>query len=220
MTINNEQIQALKAAAESATTGEWAIQFGDEIYASDGVNHEQIAMLFSDNSARDAEFIAAANPAAILSLLAERDADKKRIAELKVTEAHSQRGWNEAHDQESRAEARELQISEINDALCKLLPGVQYMDPPDGGSVTPLEQVARMVADYRQQIAEQAKRIAELEARTLTVKLPQRATADKYVDGNFDNSDLAAIYNTCRLECEVKIKNACAAAGITLDVGE
>ncbi|MFC6121756.1 ead/Ea22-like family protein [Citrobacter bitternis] len=84
MTINSEQIQALKAAAESATPGEWAIQFGDEIYASDGVNHDQIAMLFSDNSARDAEFIAAANPSVVLSLLAERDADKAMIAESVV----------------------------------------------------------------------------------------------------------------------------------------
>ncbi|EPX2937928.1 hypothetical protein ACWYGW_005338 [Klebsiella pneumoniae] len=41
------------------------------------------------------------------------------------------------------------------------------MDPPDGGDVTPLEGVRRMVADYRQ-------RIAELESRTVTVKLPQR----------------------------------------------
>lgn len=81
MNMTNEQIQALKAAAEKATPGEWGIQFGDEIYAGDGVNHEQIAMLFSDNSARDAEFIAAANPAAILSLLAERADDKALIAE-------------------------------------------------------------------------------------------------------------------------------------------
>ncbi|HBV4435599.1 TPA: hypothetical protein MDX31_005442 [Klebsiella quasipneumoniae] len=38
------------------------------------------------------------------------------------------------------------------------------MDPPDGGDVTPLEGVRRMVADYRQ-------RIAELESRSVTVKL-------------------------------------------------
>ncbi|EFM3263817.1 hypothetical protein HCF72_004649 [Escherichia coli] len=38
------------------------------------------------------------------------------------------------------------------------------MDPPDGGSVTPLEQVRRMVADYR-------GRIEELESRT--VNLPE-----------------------------------------------
>lgn len=45
-------------------------------------------------------------------------------------------------------------LSAIDDDLCELLPGVQYMDPPEGGSVTPLEQVRRMVADYREQIAE------------------------------------------------------------------
>ncbi|HBY7762753.1 hypothetical protein [Klebsiella pneumoniae] len=53
---------------------------------------------------------------------------------------------------------------QVGEELCKLLPpGVEYMDPPDGGDVTPLEGVRRMVADYRQ-------RIAELESRT--VKLP------------------------------------------------
>ncbi|WP_225319948.1 ead/Ea22-like family protein [Klebsiella quasipneumoniae] len=54
----------------------------------------------------------------------------------------------------------------VDEELCKLLPlGAEYMDPPDGGDVTPLEGVRRMVADYRQ-------RIAELESRT--VKLPHR----------------------------------------------
>jgi len=62
------------------------------------------------------------------------------------------------------------------------------------------------------------KHIAELEARTVTVKLPKRATADRYVDDDFDNSDLAAIYNACRRECEVKFIDACAAAGINLTV--
>ncbi|HGP3873261.1 TPA: hypothetical protein ACLKPY_004466 [Klebsiella pneumoniae] len=54
---------------------------------------------------------------------------------------------------------------QVDEELCRLLPpGVEYMDPPDGGDVTPLEGVRRMVADYRQ-------RIAELESRT--VKLPK-----------------------------------------------
>ncbi|BBQ88707.1 hypothetical protein [Raoultella ornithinolytica] len=53
---------------------------------------------------------------------------------------------------------------QVDEELCKLLPpGAEYMDPPDGGDVTPLEGVRRMVADYR-------LRIAELESRT--VKLP------------------------------------------------
>ena len=54
---------------------------------------------------------------------------------------------------------------QVDEELCKLLPpGAEYMDPPDGGDVTPLEGVRRMVVDYRQ-------RIAELESRT--VKLPK-----------------------------------------------
>ncbi|HID2014854.1 TPA: hypothetical protein ACXGDT_002452 [Klebsiella pneumoniae] len=62
------------------------------------------------------------------------------------------------------AEALE-KAQQVDEELCRLLPpGVEYMDPPDGGDVTPLEGVRRMVADYRQ-------RIAELESRT--VKLPE-----------------------------------------------
>ena len=62
------------------------------------------------------------------------------------------------------AEALE-KAQRVDEELCKLLPpGAEYMDPPDGGDVTPLEGVRRMVADYRQ-------RIAELESRT--VKLPK-----------------------------------------------
>ncbi|POP40358.1 hypothetical protein CHU32_27835 [Superficieibacter electus] len=59
-------------------------------------------------------------------------------------------GYKAAYEEEVRD--KEVQRSVIDDALCKLLPGCQYMDPPDGGSVTPLEQVSRMVEDYRQRI--------------------------------------------------------------------
>lgn len=74
---------------------------------------------------------------------------------------------------------------QVDEELCRLLPpGVEYMDPPDGGDVTPLEGVRRMVADYRQ-------RIAELESRT--VKLPdlrQIVSGDRYVwsDGVYNYS--------------------------------
>lgn len=70
----------------------------------------------------------------------------------------------------SPAETMELvealdKAQQVEDELCKLLPpGAEYMDPPDGGDVTLLEGVRRMVTDYRQ-------RIAELESRT--VKLPK-----------------------------------------------
>lgn len=37
--------QVLREAAEKATKGRWAVEFDDEIYSTDGVNHEQIAMV-------------------------------------------------------------------------------------------------------------------------------------------------------------------------------
>lgn len=45
-------------------------------------------------------------------------------------------------------------------------------------------------------------------ASPLAVKLPPRKTSADYVDGEYTNEDLAAIYNVTRLECSVRIKNA------------
>ncbi|HDV1092051.1 TPA: ead/Ea22-like family protein [Escherichia coli] len=71
--------QALREAAEKATKGKWAVEFDDEIYSTDGINHEQIAMVFSENESRDAEFIAAANPATVLALLDEWERNQQYI---------------------------------------------------------------------------------------------------------------------------------------------
>ncbi|EJT8813614.1 ead/Ea22-like family protein [Escherichia coli] len=106
--------QALREAAEKATKGQWAVEFDDEIYSTNGVNHEQIAMVFSENEASDAAFIAAANPATVLALLDELDAAEKRIAELEarafnpaildvIAERQRQQsveGWMPEHDDE------------------------------------------------------------------------------------------------------------------------
>lgn len=58
------------------------------------------------------------------------------------------------------------------------------------------------------------KRIAELEARAVALPLPRRKIAADYVDDVFEPCDLAAVYNACRLECEVKFKNALVDAGV------
>ncbi|EFE7260140.1 TPA: hypothetical protein HGT29_00725 [Escherichia coli] len=73
--MSNIDKRGLREAAEKATKGRWAVEFDDEIYSTDGVNHEQIAMVFSENEARDAAFIAAANPATVLALLASLEAE-------------------------------------------------------------------------------------------------------------------------------------------------
>ena len=84
--MSNIDKRGLREAAEKATKGRWAVEFDDEIYSTDGVNHEQIAMVFSENEARDAAFIAAANPATVLALLDELEAAEKLIAELEARE--------------------------------------------------------------------------------------------------------------------------------------
>ncbi|EMW6687174.1 TPA: ead/Ea22-like family protein [Enterobacter hormaechei subsp. xiangfangensis] len=81
--MSNIDKQTLRETAEKATKGQWAVEFDDEIYSTDGVNNEQIAMVFSENEARDAAFIAAANPATVLALLDELEARDKSISFLK-----------------------------------------------------------------------------------------------------------------------------------------
>lgn len=63
---------------------------------------------------------------------------------------------------------------------------------------------------WRDKFTEAEKRIAELEARTLTVKLPPASTDDEYfVDGVFQ-----------ALRYERDVERAILAAGIALDTGE
>ena len=46
-------------------------------------------------------------------------------------------------------EAAEKELDEITTGILELIPDCRYMDPPDGGSVTPLEQLSRMVTELR-----------------------------------------------------------------------
>ncbi|EPE3729649.1 ead/Ea22-like family protein [Salmonella enterica subsp. enterica serovar Brandenburg] len=83
--MSNIDKQVLREAADKATKGQWAVEFDDEIYSTDGVNHEQIAMVFSENEASDAAFIAAANPATVLALLDELEAAKQERENWRVS---------------------------------------------------------------------------------------------------------------------------------------
>lgn len=142
---------------------------------------------FSDSDVpyTDAEFIAVAKPSAVLALLdensrlaAERDALREGmegsstrlaadiyfqlIEECEIPPGGSLvEHIDNLKERIAELESEDNCVTGLNDELCKLLPGCQYMDPPDGGNITPFEQVSRMIADYRQQ----------LEARTITVKL-------------------------------------------------
>lgn len=94
-----DKFSELKAAAMAATPGPWrAISFDDRLGISGDGNAILVCEHITKQRPQDALFIAAANPAAVLELLAERDADKKRIAGLErildgVTPVMIAGGW-------------------------------------------------------------------------------------------------------------------------------
>lgn len=96
------------------------------------------------------------------------------LASLKRRSAHAKEFGHDIlfvklEDLDALVEALE-KAQQVHEELCKLLPpGVEYMDPPDGGDVTPLEGVRRMVADYRQRIAELEEAEQQLCAANVTL---------------------------------------------------
>ncbi|EPC0935102.1 ead/Ea22-like family protein [Escherichia coli] len=75
--------QALRMAAENATPGEWCSDDYYGVIADAGLNaNYYIASCSGPDNRANKRFIAAANPATVLALLDEREAQSKRIAEL------------------------------------------------------------------------------------------------------------------------------------------
>ncbi|HDH0359954.1 ead/Ea22-like family protein [Klebsiella pneumoniae] len=170
MTDITELAQSLKAAAENAGIEQWVSNHGEvntadyEIEGGTYIDHVCNCEIVGTESPRG-DFIALANPANVLALV---EALEKAQAQIIVLQqkAEIDPRTHEIIDLKER-------IIETNDVLCSLLPDCRYMDPPDGGSVTPLEQVSRMIADYRHHITELESRI---------VKLPEAF----YPDGDID----------------------------------
>ncbi|HBR0983926.1 TPA: ead/Ea22-like family protein [Klebsiella pneumoniae] len=170
-----ELAQSLKAAAEKATPGEWVyFPKNTSIEYDVGSDESQGSILYVDSG--DFTQVQTDRNGEFIAL-----ANPANILAL--------------------VEALE-KAQQVDEELCKLLPpGVEYMDPPDGGDVEPIEQVRRMVADCRQ-------RIAELESRT--VKLPdlrQIVSGDRYVwsDGVYNYSqDVKVALATAGIKMEAE----------------
>ncbi|MDU7196970.1 MAG: ead/Ea22-like family protein [Enterobacteriaceae bacterium] len=187
--INSEQIQALKAAIDDATQGSWVNESGEgwEAICCDD-DQGNAGFIIAEFQGKDAtanrKFVQAANPAAIRSLLADRDADKALIAELE-----------KKHCGGSLMEREEHHVGVVN----KLL-----------------------------------ERITELEARTLTVKLPKPHAHLIWIQAGYppdDYWDDVAVSHSVKDRCcdgserypvysIFEIQEACTAVGITLVVGE
>lgn len=128
--------------------------------------------------------------------------------------ADPETAWKAQQDKiDALVEALE-KAQQIDEEFCKLLPpGVECMDPPDGGNVTPLEGVRRMVADYRQ-------RIAELELRTVTVSLPDIMPPEAAPAHYWDPGESMAYadgYNKSAADLKTSFAQACSSAGVNVE---
>lgn len=86
MTMTAEQLAQLREVAERATPGDWrraSTRFNGITATPFTLGGEEV-MLASASEKRDAEFIAAFNPAVALALLDELERKDKRIAELEA----------------------------------------------------------------------------------------------------------------------------------------
>ena len=178
----------MKAAAEKATPGSWrAFQYHDGRCGVGGGHDAEIMVCehISKERPHDAEFIAAANPANVLALV-------------------------EALEKARRANAaQDDHINQQQDRIDQLEKGHREA----AKQINSWRRLAKQNIDEREkdisELEASRQRIAELESRTVTVKLPTR----------IDNIDLRS-----PLEDEdmwiYRLKNALAAAGIQVIEGE
>lgn len=76
---------------------------------------------------------------------------RAEAAEAKLTELEN---FNRVDDKlklvlTERLKKAEAKVEGLNSGILSLIPDCRYMDPPDGGDVTPLEQLSRMIAELR-----------------------------------------------------------------------
>lgn len=103
-----DDLTALRALAEKATPGPWTVR-GHEVISEANLGTVQAPWIADvDGPFEDAQFIAAANPSVVLSLLdrLERaEAKAKREAEANRMRKPSARAWNSIVERAERAEA-------------------------------------------------------------------------------------------------------------------
>jgi hypothetical protein len=123
--MTDAEIKNLRDLMRAATPGPWRHEAWGSRILDSGVGSSQLliatvaANTFRDQGRHNAEFIAACNPVAIRALL-----DRLKAAE----------GENE-------------RLREFERSAALTLPGVYYMDPPDGGDVSLLKQLQRSSID-------------------------------------------------------------------------
>ncbi|ELY4815882.1 ead/Ea22-like family protein [Cronobacter malonaticus] len=199
MTIDTAK---LKAAAEKATPGPWrrtATIFNGITYGPFSLTNEKVLANVAEKA--NAEFIAAANPASVLELIAALEAARAdcrenaaRIAELEEAKSLHDEGVSMLCGQFDELAAATGWTTEI--AMSQ--------------GVGQLEYARNLKA-----------RIAELEARKITVRFDAIPMSElgNGSDGKAHPYLFGAGYNSATVRCKSELQLACAAAGINLETG-
>lgn len=154
MTDITELAPAMKAAAEKASPGDWVKESGDgwdAICSNDDQANSGfiIAHFVGPDSASNREFMQLANPANVLALVEALEKAQQKI---------------KAHE---RAEFTWMNALSLPDDASRddILPGIQ-------GAKRRITELEDKLSRYSMSAGEADQRIAELESRTVTVKLP------------------------------------------------
>ncbi|ENQ0308599.1 ead/Ea22-like family protein [Escherichia coli] len=107
--------QVLRMAEENATPGEWCSDDYYGVIADAGLNaNYYIASCSGPDNRANKRFIAAANLATVLALLDEREAAKKRIAELEAREVQLPTRYGLRYGHPINADERHVMIPKEN----------------------------------------------------------------------------------------------------------
>ncbi|EKZ5349537.1 TPA: ead/Ea22-like family protein [Klebsiella pneumoniae] len=203
MTDITELAQSLKAAAEKASNGDWVKESGDGWEACCSANDQAnggfiIAHFVGPDAAENREFVQAANPANVLALVEALEYYKSREERVTSLVRDNSKSWDELYRQ---VEAKGKRNVELVEALEK---AQQQMTESENR----VRKQNRHICELFDDNTALRQRIAELESRTVTVKLPD--FRHERFNSDWGEHDAEAY--------QVALREALTAAGINVEV--
>ncbi|WIC37690.1 ead/Ea22-like family protein [Klebsiella pneumoniae] len=188
MTTNiTELAQSLKAAAEKATQGNWrAFKYHDGRCGIGGGHNAEIMVCehISKERPHDAMFIAMANPANVLALVEALEYYKSREERVTSLVRDNSKSWDELYRQVEAKGKRNVELVEALESEKRIC--ATWRKTAEANSEK-LEKAQQQVTESENRVRKQNRhicelfddntalrqRIADLESRTVTVKLPK-----------------------------------------------
>ncbi|HFF8820961.1 TPA: ead/Ea22-like family protein [Klebsiella pneumoniae] len=235
MTDITELAQRMKTAAEKLDADQWQTRkgfSGIEVIVKGSlekghgcVSFQPVAADMADT--KTARAIALFSPANVLALVEALEYYKSREERVTSLVRDNSKSWDELYRQVEAKGKRNVELVEALESEKRIC--ATWRKTAEANSEK-LEKAQQQMTESENRVRKQnrhicelfddntalRKRIAELESRTVTVKLASRRLPSDYVDGEFGNDDLAAIHNACRLECKVSVEKYLSAHGIVV----